>query len=162
MPHTHNRPSDCLVNLDFEFDDGGSRECWGDILRKDRHKARAGDCSVIAASLALEQWYEETLSTLQFMTRFRKQNVLRFKQEIRKGGLGGLLRSLREQGHSGREPMDETCGHEKPVDSVRRRMIPAAGRRYGSTVRTVRRLPSQKSGLRNERTTPGCWPRRCL
>ena len=53
--HIHSHPSDCLVNLGFEFDDGGSRKYWRDILHKDRHKAGAGDCSVIAASIALEQ-----------------------------------------------------------------------------------------------------------
>ena len=95
MPHIHNHPSDCLVNLDFEFDDGGSREYWRDILRKDRHKARAGDCSVIAASLVLEQRYRDTLLDLESLTRQMKPNRLHFQQEIRKGGLGGLLRGIK-------------------------------------------------------------------
>ena len=95
MPHIHNRPSDCLVNLDFEFDDAGSREYWREILRKDRHKARAGDCSVIAVSLVLEQRYGDTLFDLEFLTRQMKPNRLHFRQEIRNGGLGGLLRGIK-------------------------------------------------------------------
>ena len=95
MQHIHSHPSDCLVNLGFEFDDGGSREYWRDILHKDRHKAGAGDCSVIAASIALEQRYDDTFFDLHFMTRFRKENIFHFKQEIRKGGLGGLLRGIK-------------------------------------------------------------------
>ena len=55
----------------------------------------AGDCSIIAAALALEQRYGKTALDLKSLTMTIKPNLLHFKREIRKGRPGALLRGIK-------------------------------------------------------------------
>ena len=95
MPLLHDNPTDCPGNLNFHFDDAGSRQYWQDVLRKERNPTVAGDCSIIAAALALEQRYDETVSDLKSLTMRIKPNRLHFRREIRKGRPGTLLRGMK-------------------------------------------------------------------
>ena len=95
MPLLHDNPTDCPGNLDFHFDDAGSRQYWQNVLRKERNPTTAGDCSVIAAALALEQRYDETVSDLKSLTMRLKINRLHFMREIRQGRPSALLRGIK-------------------------------------------------------------------
>ena len=110
MPFLHDNPTDCLSNLDFQFDDAGSRQYWQEVLHKEREPSVAGDCAVIAASLALEQQYDETASGLKFLTWWMKPNRLHFRHEIRKGGLIGLLRGIKRLHSKPSNPLYGTYG----------------------------------------------------
>ena len=120
MPLLHDNPADCLVNLGCRFDDAGSRQYWQEVLHKERNPNVAGDCSIIAASLALEQRYDETAFDLKFLTRWMKPNRMHFWHEIRKGGLIDLLRGIKHLHSNRSDPLygtySEVLDHYLSVD----------------------------------------------
>ncbi len=72
ISQTHASPSECIASFDFQHDIADSVQYWEDIMKKDRWEARGGDCSVIAASLALRQGCIVTASELETVLRSLK------------------------------------------------------------------------------------------
>ena len=73
MPFLHDNPTDCPGNLDFHFDDAGSRQHWQDVLRKERNPIHLSDllgppqsaCGTLRSSSSgiWCQWLEIKFST---------------------------------------------------------------------------------------------------